>query len=289
VFQAAPPGWGAQETKAWDRGHSAEDEQRSVGGRLHVFWDYVLWDKKQRFGPVIFLLALAGLLGRRRSAADLILFAVLMVQLVVWLFATHLFARFAVVLLIPLALLCGCAIIVSGSRRRRQVIVGALVVGGAWNFWFAVRLHGQESPGGAPASLIYEGKLEKYKYFQVINHELPPDAKILLVGEARAFYFQRDVEYCVVFNRNPFFEVVRASKTPHQVLHWLREKGCTHVLVNWSEVRRLADSYGFSSAVDARLLDKMFAQLETAGLSRLHGFPHPQTGGRYVDLYAVPR
>ncbi|MGB2987229.1 MAG: hypothetical protein WBE26_15270 [Phycisphaerae bacterium] len=287
VFRASPAGWGEDETARWDRGHHVSPRERAGSVRLAAFWNHVLWDKHQRFGPIVLVLAIVGLLGRRRDRVDLLLLTVLIVQLGIWLFATHLFARFAVVLLIPLPLLCGRALIGADSAARRRLIVAALVVGCTWNIAFAARLHRQEGAHGVPASLIYDGRLAGYEYFAIVNHDLPPDAKILLVGDAKAFYFQRDVDYCVAFNRNPFFEAVLAAETEQEVLNWLHEHGYTHVLINWSEVRRLDDTYGFSPPVEPTGLEALFDRLSATGLHLLREFPHPRTGSQYIELYGV--
>ena len=289
VFEATPPGWGAEETELWDRGHSTQSHQRTISARFETLWSHVLWDKYHRFGPAIILLAVAGLFGRKRDRVDLVLLVVAITQLAVWLSATHLFARFAVVLLIPLALLCGRGLLGVGRVARGRIIAAALLAGSGWNFAFAALLHKHESPGGAPASLIYEGRLGGYEYFAVVNHELPLDAKILLVGDSRAFYFKRQVDYCVAFNRNPFFEAVRTIATAQELLNWLRDQDYTHVLVNWSEIGRLASTYGFSPAVSPEQLEQTFDRLSTAGLSRIRTFPHPQKDRRYVELYEIPR
>ncbi len=132
--------------------------------------------------------------------------------------------------------------------------------------------------------MIYDGQLPGYEYFKVVNHELPPDASILLVGDAKAFYFQRDVDYCVVFNRNPFVEAIRSAQTGRDIINWLRDQGYTHVLVNWSEVNRLSATYGFAPQITPGLFD----DLEREGLSLMHEFPHPIGDSRYITLYGVP-
>jgi hypothetical protein len=289
VFKGSPPGWGDKETQRWDKGHGTQAQQRTLDTRFVAAWNHIAADKYQRFGPAILVIAVAGLFGRRRQRVDLVLIVLLITQLGIWLFATHLFARFAVVLLIPLALLCGRAVTGADGKVRLYAIAAALVVGCAWNFAFAERLHKEESPGGAPASLIYDGEIPGFEYFQAVNHELPKDARILLVGDAKAFYFQRDVDYCVTFNRNPFFVAARTADSAGELLHWLGERGYSHVLVNWSEVGRLSETYGFSPDTDLQTLEDVFDALATAGLSRIRAFPHPRTGNRYVDLYEVPR
>ena len=283
VFDASPPGWGEEESARWDRGHRALPTERAVVAKLGALWRHVPNDRYQRFGPVILGLGFIGLWGRPRQRTDLILAVILIVQLMVWLFATHLYARFAVVLLIPLALLAGRAPPGTGDLNRLRLVVVVIILGGVWNFAYAARLHRAESPGGAPAALIYEGEPAGEAYYRVVNRELPPEARVLLVGDARAFYFQREVDYCVVFNRNPFAEAVRVAQSEGTTVDWLRRSGYTHVLVNWPEVNRLRRSYGFAPEITPEL----FTRLCRHGLSIRREFAHPDFRGEYVTLYHV--
>ena len=282
MFHASPPGWGEEESSRWDRGHRPPAEQ-FLEAKLAALWRHVLADRYQRFGPAVFLLAIGGLVGRRRTRADQVLLIVLVAQLGVWLFATHLYARFAVVMLVPLALLAGRALPDSSSGLRRRVVVTLLIAGGVWNLGFAATLHAEESPGGAPAALMYEGAVPGYEYFGLVNNKLPDNARILLVGDARPFYFQRDVDYCVVFNRNPFVETIRAAGSDREIVDWLRARGYTHVLVNWSEVRRLSRTYGFAPEITPELFDR----LSRYGLTLSSDVQPSRDRGRYVELYNV--
>ena len=108
------------------------------------------------------------------------------------------------------------------------------------------------------------------------------DAKVLVVGDARAFYVQRRADYCVVFNRSPFIEVVETADV-EKVMQWLRDRGYTHVLVHWNEVDRLARTYGFSSTITPELFDR----LAHAGLRLARQFPNPTSDRRWVELYEV--
>lgn len=283
TFRAYPPGWGEKESERWDRGHALAQADRDLGARLRALWRHVPADADQRFGPPIILLALCGLLGRRLEKVDLLLLAMLAIQAIVWLYATHLYARFSVPFLIPLSLLAGRAIVTAGTRRRTWIVGSALLVGTAWNFTYAARLNAREAPGGAPASLIYDGSLPGLEYYSVINHELPANAKVLMLGEARAFYFQREVDYCVVFNRNSFVEFVENAKNADQIMQWLRDRGYTHVLVHWHEIARLTRTYGFSAYITSDLFDRLM----TIGLRRMREFHHPEVKGRWVELYEV--
>jgi hypothetical protein len=156
------------------------------------------------------------------------------------------------------------------------------VASGAWNFTFAARLNAREAPGGAPASLIYDGLLPGFEYFAAVNHELATNAKVLVVGDARAFYFQGRADYCVVFNQSPFVEAVETADAD-AVVQWLRDRGYTHVLVHWNEINRLGRTYGFSSEITPDLFDR----LTRAGLRRAGEFPSPHSDRRWVELYEV--
>ena len=82
-------------------------------------------------------------------------------------------------------------------------------------------------------------------------------------------------------------ESAPATETEREVLNWLKDRCYTHVLVNWSEVRRLASTYGFSPPVDASELERRFDRLSAAGLKRTHKFKHRDVHGRYVELYKL--
>lgn len=281
VFKASPPGWDSESTARWERGHTPPPQERSIRAKLIHLWRHVLWDRYHRFGPAVFLLALGGLLWRRRGRADAVLIVIAMIQMGVWLFATHLYARFAVPLLIPLTLLAGRCVVGPPSAFRWRFVVGVLALGGAWNFAQAVRLHRAEAVYGVPSSFFYRGFMPGYEYLGFINDRLPARARVLLVGDARAFYVRCAVDYHVVFNLVPF---ARAARDEDDLLAWLRAGKYTHVLIHWAEIDRLRNTYGFGPEVNSALLDRLCAK----GLRLMEAFPHPLGTKRYVELYELP-
>ncbi len=284
VFEASPPGWGPESTARWERGHTPPIRERSISAIVGSFWGHVLWDQYHRFGPAVFLLAVGGLFRRRREPADWALGIMALIQTGVWLLATHLYARFAVVLLIPLALLAGRSVGRSTSAVRWHLVIGLLTLGTAWNFAHVAKLHRTEAAYGVTGRVFYDGLLPGYEYLRTVNHELPADAKVLLVGDARAFYIRPAVDYHVVFNVNPFAKAVRAARNEQELLAWLQGRGYTHVLVHWAEIGRLAATYGFAPEVNPTLFDRLRAR----GLRLVRAFPHPAGKERYVELYEVP-
>jgi hypothetical protein len=162
-------------------------------------------------------------------------------------------------------------------------------LGACWNFTFAARRHELESASGTPASLMYDGKLPGFEYIGVINHELPADSRLLLLGDARPFYLSPPVDYCVAFNRNPFFESIKQTVGSKETIEWLRAKHYTHILIHWSEVRRIAKTYGFSPPLGEEELATAINELTASGLKLVRSFSHPALHGiRYVELYEVP-
>ncbi len=282
VFRAYPRGWGIEEQARWDHGHSIPGAEYAVPARLRALLRHTLADHDQRIGPAIIGLALAGLAGRRLQRIDAFLLIFLAIQVCVWLGWTHLYARFAVPILIPLAVLLARAI-GSVSARRARFFIAAIVVGAAWNLAFEVRMYRREAVGGAMASVFYDGHAPGFEYLAAVNRELPQHARLLMLGDARAFYIQRRVDYTVVFNRNPVVEALQQSPDAASIVDWLRRAGYSHVLIHWAEIERLRRTYGFSE----RVTPELFANLASEGLSLVRDFPHPTTGRRYVELYEV--
>lgn len=286
VFNASPEGWGVEEAARWERGHRPTESESSVAARFRQLWSRVAWDRYHRFGPVLFVLAIAGLAFRKWGRTETGLVLLVLMQLVVWLAATHLYARFAVVFLIPLTLLAGRFIVDQGHAIRVWLMSAALTIAATWNGFHVARLHGQEhvpALAGLPASVFYEGQVPGFEYFGAVNSLVPDVGRVLLVGEARAFYFTCPVDYTVVFNHSPFLEVVRGRQTPDEAVQWLRSRSYTHVLVHWGEIERLRNTYGFAEQMTTALL----SVFEGAGLVPVERFSHPKKSTRYVELYEI--
>jgi len=281
-FTSSPPGWGPEQTAQWDAAHRLSPEERPLGRKIELLWKRIPGDHEQRFGPALLLLALLGWLDRRRQWADRALGIMLAAQVLIWFFTTHLFARFAVVMLIPLCLMAGRAAGITPRPWRRSAVVITLIAGAAWNFSHVARLYQRESPSPLPPSVFYEGKLSGYEHLGNVNSRTSLRPKTLLVGESRAFYFTKPVDYTVVFNRNPFAEVVARADSESQIITWFQKRGYTHVLVNFSEISRLSRTYGFAEQINAEL----FNRLEKAGLQRLAAWFSLDRA--HVVIYRVP-
>ncbi|MFA5138858.1 MAG: glycosyltransferase family 39 protein [Elusimicrobiota bacterium] len=74
--------------------------------------------------------------------------------------------------------------------------------------------------------------LPYYSAAEFINRELPKDAKVLFLGESRAFYCERDFIAATIYDFNPFWTAVQESKTAQELGERVRELGVTHIFVS---------------------------------------------------------
>jgi len=305
LFQTYPSGWNKQTAARWQRGHalhSATPESASgssdiqsaaalskLGQRGTLLWQHIPADHYQRFGAIVLLCPLLLLRRRRRArdddASDLLLWFIAALQLGVWVLATHMFARFAVPLLIPLCLLAGWGMDRDSTRLWYAGTRLALLVGVAWNLSYVVELHEAESMPGLPVSAIYDGEFPPFRPYVAVNEGLSAGAHVLMVGDARAFYYRRHVDYTTVFNVNPFADAVARSENPDAIMIWLRDQGYTHILVHWAEISRLRHSYGFPASITPTL----FARLHQVGLALAWQAHLHKNGIGNVQLFSVPR
>lgn len=287
VFHAYPAGWSADSQRRWDEGHAPPPQERTLAARIGMLEDRVFNDPDQRLAPAMWLLAAMALVTAARSRTRRALAAMLLMQVAVWLLATHLYARFAVVFIIPLIPLAASAV-ESLRGGRRWIAHGVVLAGAVYSGAFVIRMSTREfwsfhQPG--LARWIAEGELPGFEFLRSLR-ELPAGSRVLMIAEARAFYCPPNVDYAVVFNEQPLGEIVRANADPGDVLSQLRAKGWSHLLVNFMEMDRLrASRYGFDPDVTAEL----FSELESAGLARTETFALSGDPRPYVVLYEVPQ
>ncbi len=293
IFPSSLVDWGPDEAHHFRVAHQPSEDESSLGARLQLGWQRILADPQQRFGAILLAFALLSAV-RSRRRLELAALTILGIQMAVWLLATHLYARFAVFMLIPILLLAG-----RGMITQRGLIgncfVGLLLLGVSVNFLFSVQRYLQHFyPGGiANGRIRIEGATRAFtdgiagahKHVGYVNRKLPEGSRVLLVGDARPFYFEKPVDYCVVFNRNELAVVADTSPTIDGIVEYLQSKGYTHVLVNWSEIGRLRRSrYGFPDAISLVL----FEQLSSAGLDLIEIFCYGDSDTPYAFLYRVP-
>lgn len=302
--------WSDADFAKFQAGHVPLAQERAVGARVEKFWERALIDPRFGYVPWLVVLVAAGvaLRGRTIYRKEIVIWsAVLALQVVVWLFATHLFARFASVMWIPLVALIG--IVTSGALRRQQAasramaspvllcLAGLLVylaVGYSWLFVQYRQIFGL--PGldilHGNTEMFFRGQVPSLDHLAFINGApgeggVPYDAKVLMVGDARIFYVDRPCDYSVVFSHDRFAEAIeQAGGSGGRLLKWLQQQGYSYVWVNLSEIHRLGSTYGLSPL----LRPDVFTQLEKVGLLRQHEVRLPIEGAErlYGVFYKVP-
>ncbi|HPB31668.1 MAG TPA: hypothetical protein PLB62_09450, partial [Candidatus Sumerlaeota bacterium] len=82
-----------------------------------------------------------------------------------------------------------------------------------------------------------------YEAADFINKNLPADARLLFLYEARVFYVERPVTASTVFDRSPLVNHAAASESARDLMKRLQGAGYTHILLNEVEMNRLIRTY----------------------------------------------
>jgi len=226
--------------------------------------------------PLIALLAPLALIlpGARREARRLWGFSAYLFA--TWWLLTHRLDRFWLSMLPPMAVLAGL-----GSDRLRAGWLGALLaVGIASNaVLIATGLAGSNEWTGDLVGLRSSVPAGVNPPLARMDAELPPGARVLLVGQAGVFHLNRPVVYNTVFNPETF-ETMAKGRSPEEVRRALEARGVSHVYVDWSEIDRYRSpgNYGFTPFVTP----EVFARLVEAGVLG----PPSRIGAKH-DLYPV--
>lgn len=309
VFGAHEGVWDADCAARWHEGHLPAPEDRPIPRRILRFWHQVV--ASERFGPIVGLGFIAGLFSagimalRKRAdnqsnfpgeqsaqigvtACWLMIFA----GIAWWLGFSHLVDRFAIVLLVPCTVLIGQAWTLLRSPVLKKLTLVLLISVAGFNFLTTWRWFSAPNALGPDLKVSYldlnvfgrTDVLTESPHTKRLNEILNARKKVLLVGEARRFYLSEGVDYCVVFNRNPFAEAA-GKRSSVELLAWLQDQGYAYVYVDWSEMRRLRNSrYGFWRPLTRELFD----ELTRVGLQRVEDFSFAQGGPSYATLFAVP-
>ena len=90
---------------------------------------------------------------------------------------------------------------------------------------------------GAETRGDYLARRVNYYPAAVFLDSLPPDARVLFIGEGRRFYVPRDAVAGTPFDR-PAIESYSTAVGEQALLESLRADGVTHILVSGPELRR---------------------------------------------------
>lgn len=203
----------------------------------------------QRMSWVLFLFAPLGLWAGRKNHAVQAIGVIALADVAFWLAMTHQVDRFFVPSLPFWALLSAEGIALCRGRLPGLVARGVALTGIAMQVIVTV----QELQPFVRVAVGLEDRQDFLRQalgpeadaWRFVNEQLPPGARLLLVGEARTFYLDRPALCATVFDTNPLLGLLESERSTAEISAQLRAWRVTHVLVNWKEVERLQWSYSF--------------------------------------------
>lgn len=267
--------WSQQSEQRWIDGHAPDKrppvpepsgwEAPPQRSRLEMLYQNFFADG--RYALPVLLLAGAGVcvLIAKTGPPDKwgwSLVGVGVIQIAVWAEFTHgMPARFLVPILAPLCLLGGDAL---GQLSRVQVnpltrqarpspkgpwglpvAAVVLLAASVINLTSAYNIYRFASGGFVAHGIAGEALLEEFTR----DTAMTDDHRMLMVGDAAMFYRPVDSIYATVFDADPLVELLKGG------VEAMRQRGVTHVLINWTELRRLSATYGYPEPVGPAVFD----------------------------------
>jgi len=171
--------WSDAQVERWQRAnHLPAAKYRSLSGRLSEGWNQVLADRRYALSVIVVAVVAAGISWRNPHARYLII--LLALQASFWLFFTHLQSRFFVLAIPIAALLLGMI-----ELRQGLAPLAALCAILAATTWFMMdqRIEKFLQPG-------IVGAEDLMQLTPLADVKLPEDSHLVLVGDARAFFYQ---------------------------------------------------------------------------------------------------
>ncbi|MFI4872808.1 MAG: hypothetical protein ACIARQ_13415 [Phycisphaerales bacterium JB061] len=181
---------------------------------------------------------------------------VFLLQLLAWLTLTHVQSRFLIPMILPMACVIAAGIVQFGERISAKSaapagLVAALIPAVSTVLVFTGEAPNAGGPNAATTLGVSQFMLPPEQYdsaqdlyvVQFINAELPPDAKVLLIGSATPLYITRDLVYTTTWDTSPLTALMREH--PDEPARWtsgLTNMGVTHVFVDLGELSRLTGS-----------------------------------------------
>ncbi len=214
------------------------------------------------------------------------------IQLTVWTFATHQMpARFFTPAAICLALLGAGGLAVLARRRLvllAQAALATVAVAGAWMLV-------ETAPKAQLRAGQYWPPMPPGELANMLNpavYQVSEQTKLLLVGRGPAYYHPPGTMYATVFDSEHLLYWLGADLTPAGRFERLKQLGVTHIEVTWSEIHRLASTYGFprvlADGVLRAIADGKAPEIELIEQLKPLGLKQVATPKPGISLYSLP-
>jgi MFS family permease len=280
-------GWDVKQAERFKAGHSTREDEKPIVSRLKKLYQAGLqneivnnfiaehyrslgqYEKAQailipgpmmdlpKFGFALLILPWWVFFTRKQKSGDWLMLIMILMQTAVWLFMTHLQARFLVPWLIVLPFLVGRSAEVFGWGKLSPAMIlmtAVLLSAAGLNFKESYNRfgHGQIKLTGAQ-QIFLKGQVPGTEYLEIVNEY--PSARVMLIGEARPFYLLGTPIYWTVFNRNDL--AVAADKSLREAKAFITKAKPDYIFVNWNEIERLSQTYGFDESITPRLFNSL--------------------------------
>jgi hypothetical protein len=179
------------QVERWQRAHAAQPAQKPLSARFHALGTELLWS--WQYGFLLFPLALLSIAWNWRDPDVWFLGAMLFLLAVFWLGFTHLQSRF-LILIVPI-----CALLIA---RMRWTVAIAIIAQAGVGF---VMLHLSLMKFSEALPQLIGTESLQWLTPDIVNEKVPADATLVLVGDAKAFLYQRPMlrlRYRTIFDAN---------------------------------------------------------------------------------------
>jgi hypothetical protein len=250
--------WNVDRNAQWVAAHSPDDHDLT---RL-PFWVSDVTARSDWLSPLMYGLSpLAFLMTRRRRCVGW-LWSYLAYLFATWWLFTHRIDRFWVPMLPVVALLAGAGATWTSHRIWKRTLGVVMAAAVLFNLGFiSTPLCGYNAylTDLVAARRIAE---ETSPAIAFLNESLPANSKVLCVGEAQVFDARFPLVYNTVFDDAYLERWCRADtggglRSRDEILRRLQAEGLTHVFVNWQEIERYRNSYGFPDFVSRETFDRL--------------------------------
>jgi hypothetical protein len=187
--------------------------------------------------------------GARRMA--LVLWAYVAWIFATWFLMTHRLDRFWLPLLPPLAVLAGLGADWIRHAGWTALLSAILAISLLANLAYDSSIMAGFNEWTGDLERLRHGLPERLNApLAALDARLPPDARVLMVGQAAVFHFDHPMVYNTVFNVETIEELAKDKDIP-ALRQALRDRGITHVYVDWKEINRHREPghYGFTDFV----------------------------------------
>jgi hypothetical protein len=239
--------WTLEQTQRW---HLAHNSDLLFRDRIGAFFSLRQGIGHPQFGwflwPLILTGTWLGLFNRKARFPTLLLLMCLSLQISFWLFCTHLMSRFLLPCLIPGCLMVGLAFRAITWRFKEVFLAGIILLLMAQGYLLFLKTRGGTTVAFIDGLQFLINQTEPHRFL----NGLPAGSRVYSEGMPSPLYIRTPFTYHTAFDASPLGEILRQG-TSSTVIPGLRERGYTHLLIDWWMLRLYWTShrYGYDPEI----------------------------------------